>query len=813
MLISWIVFPLVLCLLSLGCGLLLERASGVRLPGVLLLPAGFAVIVVVGLFTIMSDSTAELTAPLVVVLAVVGLVLSPPWRRGPLDLGAVCCAVGVFAAYAAPVALSGQETFAAYLPQVDLGTWFGLTDHIMHHGRSLANLPDSNYRQILNAYLPGGYPLGSFVPLGVGHALTGRDTAWLFQPYLVFLATMLALSLYELSARLIPSRRLRSFAVFVASQPALLFAFSLWGGIKELAGAAVLALLVALVVSLIREGERGRKVLPVAVASAATLGLHSFAGGLWLMPALAAALALSIRLRGRAVAVAQAAAFAVATAVLSIPTLAQVGSFFPNATSSVITGGERATLFHFSWRQVFAIWPAGDFRADPSAMGITNVLIVLVAIAAVTGLVWAWRSRSWELVLYTGGVGLAAFVIAVVGSPWVDAKALAIASPAIAIAAMAGVLAIPLSRNGAVGSSYLRVIRIGAPLAAVAISGGILWSNVLAYHDVTLAPRAQLQELQTIGDRFAGQGPTLLSDFEPYAARHFLRKMDTYGTSGLRPFRIPLVGGRSFYAQPHEMRIDTEGFDARALLDFQTIVRRRNPASSYPSSAYRLAWSGRYFEVWQQVPQSGRIVAHLALGGRGQPVGKPKCGDVLGLARLAGRTGELAVSQRPRLSEATLSPAPVWTSQSRGAAVPDELRSGVVKGSIEVSAADRYGFWVSGIFDRRIQLIVDGNAISKPRKEFNFQYPKYVSMGTSELAKGSHSLELRYGDEGGLHPGIGGHAADSPGLGARTIRFGFGPLVSTRESPSWRVTYVKPSRAKSLCGKSFDWIEAIAGQA
>ena len=50
MLIPWLLFPLVLAALALGCGLLLERASGASLPRPLLLPAGLAVIIVAALF-------------------------------------------------------------------------------------------------------------------------------------------------------------------------------------------------------------------------------------------------------------------------------------------------------------------------------------------------------------------------------------------------------------------------------------------------------------------------------------------------------------------------------------------------------------------------------------------------------------------------------------------------------------------------------------------------------------------------------------------------------------------------------------------
>ena len=44
--VGWVLLPLVLGLLSLGCGLLVETVSGTRIPGALLLPLGFALVVV-----------------------------------------------------------------------------------------------------------------------------------------------------------------------------------------------------------------------------------------------------------------------------------------------------------------------------------------------------------------------------------------------------------------------------------------------------------------------------------------------------------------------------------------------------------------------------------------------------------------------------------------------------------------------------------------------------------------------------------------------------------------------------------------------
>ena len=56
---------------------------------------------------------------------------------------------------------------------------------------------------------------------------------------------------------------------------------------------------------------------------------------------------------------------------------------------------------------------------------------------------------------------------------------------------------------------------------------------------------------------------------------------------------------------------------------------------------------------------------------------------------------------------------------------------------------------------------------------------------------------LRY-DTGGLRPGSGGQP------------FGLGPLVLSMATADLPVTYVRPTDARSLCGKRLDWIEAAS---
>ena len=109
---------------------------------------------------------------------------------------------------------------------------------------------------------------------------------------------MLALTLYTLTSRVITSRTWCAAVAFVASQPALLYAYSLWGGIKEIVAAALLALVAALVAAVLRGDNVLRPVIPLAVASAAVLDALSAGGIVWLVPLLAAAAVAVVSQRG-----------------------------------------------------------------------------------------------------------------------------------------------------------------------------------------------------------------------------------------------------------------------------------------------------------------------------------------------------------------------------------------------------------------------------------------------------------------------------------------------------------------------------------
>ena len=457
--------------------------------------------------------------------------------------------------------------------------------------------------------------------------------------------------------------------------------------------------------------------------------------------------------------------FAGAAVLLAVPAIVAAVEWLPKV-SGFRSEDELANLFQpLSELQAFGIWLVGDFRVRPDDAAPTYVLIALVIAAGIVGVWWAWRRRAWELPTYVAIVGLGSGAVVLVSSPWVGAKAIAMASPAFLAAALAGCAALlGLGR------------RVEAVVAAIAITGGVLWSNALAYNEVSLAPREQLHELETIGRDFAGQGPALMTNYEPYGARHFLRRSDPEGASELRRRVVPLrVGGELEKGES----ADIDRFQLDGILDYRTLVLRRGPAASRPPSIYRLVRSGRYYEVWQRPePRGPTIVEHLSLGNETQAAAVPRCADVLRLAREAGPSGSLATTARPRAIP-VVTPSLTGTASAR-IAVPEE---------------GRYRAWLAGDWFGNSSVTVDGREVGAKRAELNWP-GVYTDLGAVELAAGRHDVDLAY-DTDGLHPGSGGPP------------FSFGPLTLSREDAREPVQTISPSDARTLCGKRLDWIEAV----
>jgi hypothetical protein len=755
---AWLVYPLLLAALCAGMGLLVDLLSGRRLPGALVLPVGFAAIVVVGGFTTASDSTAELTVPLVLLLALLGAGLSLPWRYGRPDKLPIAVALGAFFVFGAPVIFSGEPTFAGYIKLDDTATWLALTDRVMEHGRSLAGLEPSSYRATLEFNLAGGYPIGVFIPFGIPQKLLGGDLAWVFQPYLSFLAALLSLSLWEILGGFLRDRRLRAFAAFIAAQPALLVGYALWGGVKEMAAAALVALGAALAPAAVAKGSRPRDVLALALTAAALVGVLSPGGALWLAPLLAALLILAYRRFELAGAATRAAAFAGLFLIFVVPVLSS-GIVPPTSKPLVGSDGEGNLRGALDPLQALGIWPSGDFRLDPDPTVATAVLVGLGILAALFGLWAAWRRRSAAPLLYASAL-LTCAAIVVFGSPWAAGKALATASP----------VALSLAMLGAVAA--LRLDRIAGGLLLVAVAGGVLWSNVLAYGGVDLAPYSQLRELEEIGEDFAAQGPALMTEYNPYGARHFLRKLDGEGASELRNRAVPLRDGGEV---EKGYSVETDELDPAGLFVYRTLVLRRSPLRSRPPSLYRLVRAGDYYEVWQRPEgMSDAVPDDLPLGDAEQPAAVPKCSEVAGLGQLAllEGTGDVRLIAAPH--------APVYDATD---------------GSFEVPRAGPYLAWLRGSARGSIELLVDDEKVGEVRQELQNE-GSFMPLGEFDLEPGSHKAELLFGGAD-LHPGSGGFPRPLTGP----------LLISPADEEVGELVSVPLEESNRLCGRSWDWIE------
>jgi hypothetical protein len=387
--------------------------------------------------------------------------------------------------------------------------------------------------------------------------------------------------------------------------------------------------------------------------------------------------------------------------------------------------------------------------------------------------------------VYAVSAAIGCAVVLIAGSPWVAAKALAIASPAFLLLGLAGIYV--LRRRG-------RAVEAG--VVALAVAGGVLWSNALGYGGVNLGPRERFAELEEIGERFAGDGPALMTEFEPFGVRHFLAGLDPEGASEFRRRPVPLRDGRLLAKRE---TADVDEIQLQALLLYRTLVLRRSPTASRPPSPYALVAVGDWYEVWQRPPgATATVLEHLPLGGPYDPGAVPPCEEVRRLAALAPE-GRLAAVQRPPVAVVDLSQAPSrppeWAASATPGAVDPE-GSGTLTVSLDLRVSGTYTLWIGGGFKGALAARLDGEPLGRARHALSHG-GQYVELGRRALAAGPHRVELELSGAD-LHPGSRGRPRP------------LGPLALTTATADLPVLSVPPERAESLCGRRLDWIEALA---
>lgn len=770
---AWIVFPAVALLVALGLGLLAERAAGERLPGVLLLPLGMAGVAGLTQLPTYSGTTAELTLPLLVVAAAAGLWLGRErLRERGVDRWAASVFVAVVALYGAPVILTGTPTFLGYTILGDTSIHFIGADALLTFGRDFAALPPSSYEYSLVAYYgANAYPSGGPTAAGALTMLAGIDVAWSFQVLLSLLSALSGLCLYSLAAPLVRSNAQRAAVAFLAATPALSVAYAWQGSVKEVGTAFGVILTAALIPPYLRERKGSpRRAIPLAVAAGATVGIVGPAAAVWLGPLTLGAFLLA-RLPWT-----HAIVFAGVVAALSYQMLVDLLTYVDIAGGVVTAQKEFGNLLgELRIEQALGIWLTGDYRVPVTARAtINDVLMAAVAIAGIGGIAHSLRRRAWPLALFLGVSGFAFWYVYRSGSPWADGKALMIVSPAVMLAA--GVGAAWLGRAG---------------WAVLAVLGlGVLWTNALQYHDASPAPYDRMSELDVVGERIDGEGPTFYPEFEEFA-KHFLRQGDPEGAGEGWQRRFDQSGGWDGSLPRFGFAQDVDFFKPSYIANYRTIVLRKGFQSSRPPSNYERTFAGDFYEIWQRTGDP--VEDRLHVGQNRQPAATAECKP---LGALRGRGSELAYVERPPniLFDVASQPLPRgWSKDVTDGATVILRGAGRLQGTVTVPEAGRYDVWVE-ISDRREWELKLGDRTIPFRARLNSRAVA-EHVGTVELEAGALAVELNR-PGGSLIPGDSGY-----------MRM-LGPLALTPADPGALPVQTAPaSDYRDVCGRSVDWVD------
>jgi hypothetical protein len=793
-----LVYPVVLALLCVGTGLLVDRVSGSFLPLALLPATGLA-----GLITFTQLCTyvyplATATPYLVVALAVAGYLagrvrlreLAGAIRRRPWLLA---LPVGAYVLALAPVLASGRASFSSYLALADSAVHIAGADYLLHHGQHYAHLDLQNsYGQVINDYYNSNYPSGADTAFGASALLIGLRLIWAFQPFNAFVLASACGAAWLLARASGLSRAPAMVAALTAVLGALVYAYELFGSVKEITALGMILALGALVVLQERWlRSSGRGVIPFALVAAAGVSALGVAFGVW---ALASALVLSPALlaalregggarRGALVTVGLGAAV-VLVGALAVWTSA--GGSVSVAEGIASTSNPGNLLHALRAIQLFGIWLGGSYKLEPTgvALDLTHALVLVALAGAVVGVWQLWRLRALVALAWFALMLLACLIVVESVSVWGAAKALMMSSPAVVLLAWAGAGALWELRPRALAFACTGIL-------GLSLTAGVLVSDARQYHVSNLAPTARYEELARLNSHFAGRGPTLFTDFDEYAL-YALRDLDVGGPDFVYP---PPAAAAAAAGHGRPVRLDR--LAPSVFSPYRLIVTRRDPLASRPPAVYGLAAQGRYYQVWERTPGVAPALRHVALRG-----------DAAHQCGLLGALAHSPTGSRPRALTVAVPPQVVQVPlrRSRHPGRWREAREGLVLGSagrltstVVVPSTGVWDVWVKGQLMRPLQLAVDGQRLATISGELdgNSLVIDSAPPVPVHLSAGVHRLELQRGGAS-LAPGDGGAAVLNSVL----------LTPAAHRSPTLRVA--RAAEWHALCGGRYQWAESSA---
>ncbi len=802
---AWVLFPLVLLAASIGCGLLVRRLAGGGLPGILVAPVGFALVVLVCAFATSYDWLAWAAGPVVVALTAIGLGLEA--RAGGLrpraPVGAwvwpLLAALAAFAAVGGPVFLTGTVGWTSFTRIVDTAFQMDFAEYLAHSGRVSPTNGDSSYKIVIAKLLSIGYPGGGQATLGAMARLTRLNVAWCYQAFLAFAGAMGALAIFSMLGRVTRNGLIRFLGATVAIQPNVLYGYALEAGIKELSTAVLLLTTVAVLAHQLPGAGRRRAVLPLAVAVSGAFATFSLGIAPWLGLLLLGTFIASLIQRGRRRrAVESWIVFAAIAVLISLPgivTASKLASVAGSAIGGVVDLGLGNLAAPVSRWSAAGVWITGDYRYTLTHAGTSHIFDVIIIVFAIIGVIAATARRRWVFVVLGLTTPIALEYFLDHSTAWIQFKAFTVTAAFVVTLAFLGVCALQASRR--------RWLSGVGWLAALAIGAGVLYGNALIYHDQALAPGARYHDLAAVAKRYAGQGPALDPTFDEYA-EFFLRNDE--GSTIVDPANLnfQVVPGVPAPAGGISFAWDLNQLVPSFVQRFPLIIQPRNPTGSRAPSNYDLVDRTRYFDVWKRERPSQTVLKHFPLSSLPHERTPAICRRITGYARRAGAGAEVAYAQ----TSVTAVANPVegihpdyW--KTLGPSTLGAYGAGSDRMEVKLPGSGHFSIWLQGSVGRPLGVYLDGHKLSSVGYEE--RYPdEFIFLGAATLKAGAHTLRIVRGN-GSLHSGSGDGSIE-------TITRVIGAIAFARESSlSDRVFVAPASRTAQICAApvGYQWIELL----
>ena len=520
---------------------------------------------------------------------------------------------GIGAALPMSAPVIAVTVLAASLP-------FALAGHVGILGVGLVNDDMASHLIIANylsdptgpvpSFIKGGYPIGPHAIVSSIGKVSGAGLVDVWAGFTLALAPLLGLLGLGLLEGLPRVRRVIGACLIALSYLGASYLFQ--GAFKEPLQTVLLigvAACLARLIGLEKEGEAESeghpvlRVLPLAVLVAASFFNYSLPGLLWV-----GAVAVTVvgaryllvsprpvlgddwlrKLAPYAIGIVVVVALATVQEWSRIADFSRLSALNPDRFGSRL-GNLKGSL---SPLEALGIWPSGDFRVSASAAGAPAVVFyagaLLAAVAVGLGIARCLRDGRLFLpaaALATAGVWL---LLAIVGSPYIAAKGLAIAAPFVMAVALRGTL-------GAKGPA----LAVGV---ALVLAGSL--STFLVLRQAPVGPDAHSDQLDQIRGEVAGHDVLFLGrdDFIGWELRGSGEitgvVTNFYDVEDAKPrFKRGKGGGEKF---------DVDAVYPKTLDDFRYVLATTGgPASSVPPR-FEAVMQTHDYVLYERVGSTGR---------------------------------------------------------------------------------------------------------------------------------------------------------------------------------------------------------------